>query len=55
MKDERWTPDAIQFVIGLVCLVIGAAWLGGFPGFLIAAGFILIAGIALKHYSPPQG
>jgi hypothetical protein len=24
-------------------------WLGGFPGFLIAIGFILITGIALKH------
>ncbi len=49
LGEERWSPNSIQLVIGIVCLAIGAAWLGGFPGFLIAVGFILIAGIALKH------
>jgi hypothetical protein len=49
LKEERWSPNSIQLVIGILCLAIGAAWLGGFPGFLIAVGFILIAGIALKH------
>jgi hypothetical protein len=49
LREERWSPNSIQLVIGIVCLAIGAAWLGGFPGFLIAVGFILIAGIALKH------
>jgi uncharacterized protein (DUF1330 family) len=48
-REDRWSPNSIQLVIGIVCLAIGAAWLGGFPGFLIAIGFILIAGIALKH------
>ena len=37
------------FRLFLFCLALGAAWLGAFPGFLIAVGFILIAGIALKH------
>jgi uncharacterized protein (DUF1330 family) len=49
LREERWSPNSIQLVIGIVCLAIGAAWLGGFAGFLIAVGFILIAGIALKH------
>jgi hypothetical protein len=49
LREQRWSPDAIQLVIGIVCLAIGAAWPGGFPGFSIAVGFILIAGIALKH------
>ena len=55
MRNERWTRDAIQLVVGLILLGFGAALLGGFPGFLIAVGIVLIAGIALKHYSPPQG
>ena len=49
LREERWSPNSIQLVIGIICLAIGAAWLGGFPGFLVAVGFILIAGIALKH------
>jgi uncharacterized protein (DUF1330 family) len=49
LREERWSPNSIQLVIGIVCLALGAAWLGAFPGFLIAVGFILIAGIALKH------
>jgi uncharacterized protein (DUF1330 family) len=49
LKGMHWTPNSIQLVIGIICFTIGAAFLGGFPGFLIAVGFILIAGIALKH------
>jgi uncharacterized protein (DUF1330 family) len=49
LGEERWSPNSIQLVIGIICFAIGAAWLGGFPGFMIAVGFILIAGIALKH------
>ncbi len=49
LREERWSPNSIQLVIGIICIAIGAAWLGGFPGFLVAVGFILIAGIALKH------
>jgi len=49
LREERWSPNSIQLVVGIVCLALGAAWLGGFAGFLIAVGFILIAGIALKH------
>jgi uncharacterized protein (DUF1330 family) len=49
LREEHWSPNSIQLVVGIICLAIGAAWLGGFPGFLIAVGFILITGIALKH------
>jgi hypothetical protein len=49
LMGEHWSPNSVH--LRNCCLAIGAAWLGGFSGFLIAVGFILIAGIALKHCS----
>ena len=47
LSEEPWSPNSIQLLIGIICLAIGAAWLGGFLVFWSQSGSL--SGIALKH------